>query len=202
MSVSWMFAGADDTLIVSDIYSSNSEIYFNDQIDQKSINTLIKTFNAVITASTTAKSNIMSKNDEKLHISLYIDSPGGNVTSCFKFIDYINIVRKIYNIHLTTICTGIVASAGTLIAVIGDIKYITENAMCMIHELFGMNYGMYTHLTSRMKEIEFYHTRIIKIYMENNKKINKDVLTKYLTSETWFSAEEYIDAGFVDAIYS
>ena len=44
------------------------------------------------------------------------------------------------------------------------------------------------------------HNRIIDIYMEHNKKNNKEDLLDLLKNETWFSAAEYIEAGFADDI--
>ena len=185
------------------IYSINNEIYFNSDINELAINKLIKELNNV-------KNSIIDKNKQLLHSSnesnkiqiiLYIDSPGGFLKDCFKFMDFIRIFKKNFNVHLTTIAMGMIASAATIIALSGDTKYITENCTCMIHELYAGQSGKYTQLLSKMKHIGMYHTKIVKLYLDNNKKIGEEKLLDLLKTETWFTAEEYIEHGFADKLY-
>ena len=182
------------------IRTVNNEIFFTAEIDANSIEQLIKAFNNVIKNHATMF-NSQSMRERELLITLFIDSPGGTVKDCFKFIDFINTMRRIHHVHLVTVCTGLVASAGTLIALMGNERYVTRLAICMIHELFGGNIGTYTHMTSGMRHLEMIHQRISAIYLQNNPKLTPEVLKTLLNNETWFSAEDWVDKGFADAIY-
>jgi ATP-dependent protease ClpP protease subunit len=184
------------------IITTNDEIYFTAEINTANINKLISSFNKVVQELKSKNTSIMTtNNNKKININLYIDSPGGELIATFKFIDYINNVRKIYNIHLTTIGIGMIASAGTLIFAVGDKKLVTENATCMIHELFAGNVGKYTELISGIKYLKDLYNKIINIYLISNTKINKEKLLDYLKSETWFTSSEYIEDGFADGLF-
>lgn len=183
------------------IKAINNEIYFTSDVDGYSIEQLIREFHIVIQNLNKTNSNGLNVNKEKKKIILYIDSPGGTLKDCFKFVDFIDIIKRVHNVHLVTVCTGMVASAATIMAIIGDERYVTENATCMIHELFGGTIGTYTQLSSGMKRLSNYHDKLIKIYLAHNKKLTEDILIDLLKNETWFTSEEYIENGFADDIY-
>jgi ATP-dependent protease ClpP protease subunit len=192
-------SASDDKKLL--IHSYNNEIIFTSEINELSIYELIKNFDETITRLKSNCVSSMSTNNEKITIRLYIDSPGGNLKDCFKFIDYIKIIKNIHNIHLITIGIGEIASAGTLIHIIGDERYITENSEVMIHELYSGTSCKYTEFKSYMKTLEDAHNKLLKIYLTYNKKITKDELELLLKNETYFTAEEYINLGFADSIF-
>lgn len=181
------------------IYSNGNEIFFTCGINCDNMQTLLNEFHKVL-KECLKKENMLNTNNIVPIIWLFIDSPGGTVKDCFKFIDFIKIMKKNYTFELYTVCCGLTASAATLMAVIGDKRYVSSLSLIMIHELFGSSIGTYTQLTSAMKSLEIYHNSIINIYLEYNKKMNEDDLINLLKNETWFSAKEYIDAGFADEI--
>lgn len=178
----------------------NNEIYFVSVVDGQSIEALIKQINDVRATLATQSSSTLSKAERK-SIVLYIDSPGGSLKDCFKFIDFVDIMKKTHDLRFVTVCTGMVASAATLMALVGDERYITENAICMIHELFGMSIGTYTHLSAGMKRLSMYHEKLVNLYCRHNSKLDRNTVNEMLRRETWFDANEYIEHGFVQAMY-
>jgi ATP-dependent protease ClpP protease subunit len=198
----WICGAIDINTEESVIRSYNNEITFASNVNAKSINDLIKIFDETINTIKTNNISSMSKmNTDKIVIVLYIDSPGGKLKDCFKFIDYIKIIKKIHNIKLITVGMGLVASAGTLMHIVGDEKYITENSQYMIHELYSGSAGKYTECLSWIKAMKDIHEKLLNIYLTNNTKIDKEKLEALLKNESWFTSSECIEHGFVDGIY-
>jgi len=182
----------DSSIYMLDNYNMMNqfnEIMFTSDINPSSINFLLRIISSI--------SNLEELQRPK-SIILYIDSPGGNLKDCFKFIDYILIWKKKYNIKLITVALGSIASAATLMHIIGDEKYITKNTECLIHELSFDTSGKYTECIGEFKYMTDINNNLINIYLDYNKKITRDKLELLLKNSTWFTSKEYIDAGFAD----
>ena len=191
------------------VYRVNNEIWFNYRICDESINKVIKLIYEVIHDE--KYSAFRDTNDKKLEIVLHVDSPGGCVKSVFKFVDFIQLIKK-RNIRLRTIINGCAASAATIMAIVGDEREITAHSYAMIHELSSAVHGKYTQIKSYTKCLDFLHNKIIDIYHkyvrnnnennknENNKNENKQKIDEMLNRETWMDAHEYLAQGFVDKI--
>lgn len=184
------------------IRACNNEITFNGDINAKNINDLIKLIDDTIVSLKSKNTSSMSNKIDEIELILYIDSNGGYLKDTYKFHDYINIIKRIHKVKLTTVGMGIIASAATLMHAIGDEKYITSNSEVMIHELYTGFSGKYTECKSYLKSMNDTHEKLIKIYMKSNKKnITREKLEELLRAESWFTAEEYIELGFADSIY-
>jgi ATP-dependent protease ClpP protease subunit len=150
-------------------------------------------------------------NDEIEHddftITYIVNSGGGCVHSVLDFVDYIDYQRSIYkNLKFTSIATGMVASAGTTMCAIADNRKITKSAFAMIHELStGMGRSNYTKIREYAKCLDKIHECLVNIYLRclnisyDNEEARKE-LEKKLLDETWMTAQEYLDAGFVSEI--
>jgi ATP-dependent Clp protease, protease subunit len=191
----------------TDVYRCQNEIWFNYGVTTESIDKLIKLVYAVVHDE---KLSAYRDNNE-LEIILHIDSGGGLVSSAFKFIDFIKQLQK-KKIKLRTIINGRACSAETLMAIVADKKQITEHSYAMIHELSSVTWGSMTQLRSYQKHLDSVHDHITQIYLKHNllKKdsskqneegvITSEEIENIMNKETWFSADEYKKAGFVDEI--
>lgn len=114
------------------IYTIDSEIHFNGGINAVSIETLIKKITKLINKNVEK----FKGSKEKMEITLICSSPGGHLDPLFKFIDFISLVKLKYPfVTFTSIATGNIASAMTLLCVIMDKRLMTRNATAMVHEL-------------------------------------------------------------------
>jgi ATP-dependent protease ClpP protease subunit len=179
------------------IYTTGNEVHFSyDNIDKLSIELFIRQITKLV-----EKKYKNKKSDEKITISYIIDTPGGSVTAALKFVDFISLIKEIYpGLHFVSVITGLVASAGTTIAIVADKRKMTANAHAMIHELSSGNAGRYTQLMSYSKFISELHDKLVNIYMKHNSKCSKEELELLLMKDTWYNAEEYKNTGFVDEI--
>jgi ATP-dependent protease ClpP protease subunit len=90
--------------------------------------------------------------------------------------------------------------------VVADKKTITKNTFAMIHELSGSpGFTNYTKLQSHAEYTKKLHDVLVSIYLSNigkDPKNKNDVseLERKLLRESWLSAEEYKEQGFVDEI--
>jgi ATP-dependent Clp protease, protease subunit len=184
----------------ANVRSNNNEIYFTGGVSQSSIILLIKEFDTVLGNINKAQTTLLQSTQPIVEVILYIDSGGGVIKDCFKFIDYIDILKKNHGLHLTTVCNGLVASAATLMALTGDKRYITNHSTYMIHELFGHTVGTFTHLNSHIKHINIIHEHIMRLYLKYVPSLERDKLAQLLQNETWFSAKECAAMGFAEVI--
>ena len=130
-------------------------------------------------------------------IYLYINSPGGDVTSGLAIYDTINYI----NSDVSTICVGLAASMGAFILLSGTKgkRIALENSEIMIHQPLGGVKGQATDIkiaTDRILKIKNKLNRIIaKRTNQNIKKIEKDVERDYYLDP--IDAKNY---GIIDKI--
>jgi ATP-dependent Clp protease protease subunit len=179
---------------------SENDVFFTSEVDTDSIDLLLNEITKIADKSSSSSLSGRAGKDGPVRVTLYVDSPGGMIKDIFKFVDYVRILRRRGRIHLTTVIVGLAASAATIMASMGDVRYVTSSSTCMIHELSAGNYGTFTHLTSEMKNIKHLHDTIVDIYVSANSKVTRESLSDMLLKETWFTSQEYVEAGFADSI--
>ncbi|MEI8338206.1 MAG: ATP-dependent Clp endopeptidase proteolytic subunit ClpP [bacterium] len=108
----------------------------------------------------------LQSEDSKKDITLYINSPGGVITSGLAIIDTMNHIKN----DVSTICVGMAASMGAVILSAGKKgkRFALENSEVMIHQPHGGAEG-------QASDIEISAKRIIK---------NREVLNKILAKNT------------------
>ena len=130
-------------------------------------------------------------------ISLYINSPGGSITSGMAIMDTMNFIQS----DVSTICLGMAASMGAFLLSCGKKgkRYILKNAEVMIHQPLGGVEGQAT-------EIKIVAERILKLKEKLNtilsKNTGKDLKT--ITNDTerdyFLDSKEALEYGIVDKI--
>jgi ATP-dependent protease ClpP protease subunit len=176
------------------IVANGDEIRFTTGVNEISIEILIREITKIINKHT------KDPDDLPYTISYIIDSPGGCIKSLLKFVDFIKLTKMKYpNITFVSIATGQIASAATVMCIVADKRIITEHASAMIHELSSGNNGCMTHINSHTKFLNKLHHMLSDIYVSRTNKSRK-YIDHLLLKETWFSAQEYLAAGFVDEI--
>jgi ATP-dependent protease ClpP protease subunit len=72
------------------------------------------------------------ENIKELHV--IINSEGGFITDCFAIIDVIELLKKQFSLRVTTMGTGMIASAGFFLFLLGDVRVLTQNCRIFVHE--------------------------------------------------------------------
>ena len=133
-------------------------------------------------------------NDE---IKLYINSPGGYVTSGFSMYDTIKAVKS----PVSTICTGLAASMGSILLSAGEKgrRFIQPHARVMIHQPSGGARGPASDIEISAQEIIKTKELSAQILAENcGQKFEK--VMKDFNRDHWMGAEESVAYGIVDGI--
>ena len=130
-------------------------------------------------------------------ISLYINSPGGSITSGMAIMDTMNFIKS----DVSTICLGMAASMGAFLLSCGKKgkRYILPNAEVMIHQPLGGVEGQAT-------EIKIVAERILKLKEKLNKILAKNtgkdlkIITNDTERDYFLDSKEALKYGIVDKI--
>lgn len=136
--------------------------------------------------------------DPKKDISLYINSPGGSVTSTLAMVDTMNHVKP----AVSTVCVGMAASGAAILLSAGEKgkRFALPNAEIMIHQPHGGAEGQATDIEITAKQIIKLRERLNKILAKNTsqslEKVEKDVERDF-----FMTADEAQKYGLVDQVY-
>lgn len=132
-------------------------------------------------------------------IKLYINSPGGVVTSGMVLYDTIKMISS----PVSTICMGLAASMGSILLSVGakGKRFIYPHGEVMIHQPSLSGYYQATSADIEIQAIQMEKTKQLgaKILAENCGKTIKQVL-KDFDRDYWMDAKEAVDYGIVDDI--
>lgn len=134
---------------------------------------------------------------EKKDIHLYINSPGGYVTSGFAVYDCMKSLKS----DVSTICTGFAASMGSILLSAGTKgkRFIQPHARVMIHQPSGGARGPASDIEITAQEILKTKDLSAKILAENcGQKVEK--ILKDFNRDHWMGAKESLDYGIVDKV--
>ena len=100
----------------------------------------------------------LEADNPKKEISLYINSPGGVVTSGLAIYDTMQFIRP----PVTTLCVGQAASMGSLLLSAGEkgMRYALPNARIMVHQPSGGYQGQVTDIMIHAREVESLKKRL------------------------------------------
>ena len=135
--------------------------------------------------------------DPDKDISLYINSPGGSVTSGFAIYDTMQYIKC----DVSTICIGIAASMGAFLLSSGTKgkRIALPNAEVMIHQPLGGAQGQATDIKIAAEHILRTKEKINKILADNTGK-SLDVIINDTDWYNFMSAEEAKEYGLVDKV--
>lgn len=136
--------------------------------------------------------------DPDKDISLYINSPGGSITSGLAIYDTMQYIRP----DVSTICIGMAASMGAFLLAAGQKgkRFATPNAEIMIHQPWGGTQGQATDIEIRARQILKQKAKLNEILAERTgqkiEKIQADVERDYFMTAA--EAQEY---GLIDEVF-
>ena len=139
-----------------------------------------------------------SENPDK-DINLYINSPGGNVSSGLAIYDTVQFIKP----EVSTICVGLAASMGALLLAGGakGKRYCLPHSRLMIHQPSGGAYGQATDIDIHAREILRLRERLNEVLAAHTgqplEKIAFDT-----ERDNFMGAEEAIEYGLVDQVLS
>lgn len=137
-----------------------------------------------------------SENPEK-EIAVYVNSPGGQVTSGLAMYDTMQYVRS----PVATLCMGMAASMGSILLTAGEKgkRYALPNAEVMIHQPLGGFRGQASDIQIHAKNIQKMKERLISIY-EKHTGQTAEAIDKAIDRDNFLTAEQAKEWGLVDHV--
>ena len=135
-------------------------------------------------------------------LNLVISSGGGSVTEGMAIADLI----ANYPEETTATGIGLVASIATVVLLSADKVKMTENAFMMIHRPWSYTMGNADELEATAELLDKMEAKLLDIYATSvNKRRGyqtnlKENITKMMAAETWLTAQEALEFGFIDEI--
>jgi ATP-dependent Clp protease protease subunit len=133
----------------------------------------------------------------KKEVSMYINSPGGIVTSGLAIYDTMQFIRP----AVSTLCTGQAASMGSLLLAAGakDLRFALPNARIMVHQPSGGFQGQATDIMLHAQEILNLKRRLNEIYVKHTGQPLKKI-EDALERDMFLTAEMAREFGLIDMV--
>jgi ATP-dependent protease ClpP protease subunit len=183
----------DDKEEPSDIYREENHIYFQADIDRKTIAKLTTLLREADESCIILAHRLRI---ESVPIYLHLYSDGGVIFSAFSAIDVIQACKS----PVYSVIEGATASAGTLISIACAKRYIRPLSYMLIHQLSSGCSGKmvelmdeHSNLTEMMK--------VMKVLYLKYTKLTPKKLDQLLSHDLWLDAKQCIALGLVDEMY-
>lgn len=128
-------------------------------------------------------------------IRVLVNSPGGDVFDGITIYNIIASERPKVKVEIL----GLAASAASVIALAGSSLKMHEGSFFMIHNAWGIAMGPADEMRKMADILDKISGELINIY-ENQSALDEKQIKEYMNNETWFTAEEALEAGFADEI--
>ncbi|CCD95894.1 ATP-dependent Clp protease proteolytic subunit (Endopeptidase Clp) [Bradyrhizobium sp. ORS 375] len=153
--------------------------------------------NDTVSALVCAQLLFLEAENPKRPIHLYINSPGGVITSGLAMYDTMQFVKA--PVH--TVCMGTARSMGSLLLMAGEPGERTAlpNASLHVHQPLGGFQGQASDILIHAREIEQTKRRVIRLYAEHCGRSYEDV-ERTLDRDHFMTADEALDWGLIDRV--
>ncbi len=139
----------------------------------------------------------LSNADSKAEISLYLNTPGGQVSSGLGIYDTIQYIEP----DVATICTGMAASMGSVLLCAGvkGKRWALPHSRVMIHQPIGGARGQASDILIEAKEIEKCRAELCRIIADHSGN-SYDKVFSDMDRNFWMTAQEAKEYGMIDDI--
>ncbi|MBI4274193.1 MAG: ATP-dependent Clp protease proteolytic subunit [Rhizobiales bacterium] len=133
----------------------------------------------------------------KKEISMYINSPGGVVTSGLAIYDTMQVIRP----PGSTLCTGQAASMGSLLLAAGEkgLRYALPNARILVHQPSGGFQGQASDIERHAEDIIKLKRRLNEVYVKHTGR-DYPTIERTLDRDYFMTAQEAKEFGIVDKV--
>src|SRR5215467_2709078 len=158
---------------------------------------IVGEINDFVSATVSAQLLFLEAENPKKEISMYINSPGGVVTSGMAIYDTMQFIRP----AVSTLCIGQAASMGSLLLAAGqkDMRFALPNARIMLHQPSGGFQGQATDIMLHAQEILNLKKRLNEIYVKHTGQPLKKI-EDALERDYFLTGEMAVEWGVVDKV--
>lgn len=147
----------------------------------------------------TAQFLYLEADNPKKEISMYINSPGGIITSGMAIYDTMQFIRP----AVATLCIGQAASMGSLLLAAGEkgMRYALPHARIMVHQPSGGFQGQASDIERHAREILSVRDRLNGVYASHTGQ-TIEAIAEALERDNFMTAEEAQEFGLIDEVIS
>lgn len=176
-----------DCIRLEDEFLKDREVFLTEEVNAQTSNELIKQL------------MYLERQDSESEVTIYINSPGGEVISGFAVYDYIGMMKA----PVRTVCIGTAASMGAILFLAGAKRQMLPHTRLMIHDpsyshndIGGRKPHEIQHELDKLNETREALARII------SEKTGRSIeeIYKVTADDTFYSAQEAIDFGLATEI--
>jgi ATP-dependent Clp endopeptidase proteolytic subunit ClpP len=128
-------------------------------------------------------------------ITLHLNTPGGSVGDGTAIYN----VLKNHEAIVTVEIDGYALSMGSIIALAGDVVKMADNALFMIHNPWGVAFGDADEMR-KSADINDKHKEAMLNTYQAKTGLERNKLSQMMDDETWFTATEALNSGFIDEV--
>ena len=141
---------------------------------------------------------LLTAEDPKADIWLYINSPGGSISAGMAIFDTMNWIPN----DVATVAMGMAASMGQFLLSAGTPgkRYATPNARVMMHQPSGGLGGTASDIKIQAEQMLFIKAKMAQLIAQHTGQ-SVDQITEDSDRDRWFSAQEAKEYGFVDHVF-
>ncbi|MCW5723771.1 MAG: ATP-dependent Clp protease proteolytic subunit [Maricaulaceae bacterium] len=141
----------------------------------------------------------LESENPKKEIAMYINSPGGVVSSGLAIYDTMQYIRS----PVATACVGMAASMGSLLLAGGEkgMRFATPNARIMVHQPSGGFRGQASDIERHAEDIIKIKRRLNEIYVTHTGQ-EYEAIERTLDRDFFMSADEAKEFGLIDHVYA
>ena len=145
----------------------------------------------------TAQLLFLEAENPKKEISLYINSPGGIVTSGMAIYDTMQFIKP----AVSTLCIGQAASMGSLLLAAGapGMRFALPNARIMVHQPSGGFSGQASDIERHAEDIVKMKRRLNETYVKHTGR-NYETIERTLDRDHFMTAEQAVQFGIIDRV--
>jgi len=186
-----LFGNITDT----DVYTHLNHIYFKTDVTRESIDKLATEIDNINSKMEKLKNKNEYGQFTPKPVYLHITTNGGDLLAGFFGYDKI----KASTFPIRTIIEGSVASAGSLLSIAGERRFITPNSHLLIHQLRTGIIGTYEELVDEKNNCNQLMDRLVNLYHKNcNGKLSKIKIREILKRDIYWDSHTAIANGLVD----
>lgn len=140
---------------------------------------------------------LLSAEDPRTDISLYINSPGGSVTAGLAIYDTMRLIPN----DVSTLAMGFAASMGQFLLTVGTAgkRYALPNARIMMHQPSAGIGGTTADIAIQAENLEFTKKSVERITAEHTGQ-SEETISRDGDRDRWFTAEQAKEYGMVDRV--
>uniref|UniRef100_A0A6C0LJ68 Protease n=1 Tax=viral metagenome TaxID=1070528 RepID=A0A6C0LJ68_9ZZZZ len=180
----------------SDVYTRGNHIVFKGDVNRDNVYKLGEELETLNKEFRDLQKSLDAVICTPKPIYLHLNTYGGYLDDAWAAVDFI----KSSKIPVHTIVEGRVASAGTLMSVVGQKRYMTPHSRFLIHQLRGGMWGKFADMEESLEECKDAMDDIVDLYLEHTNMTEKQIRDQ-LKKEKYWDIDACKRKGFIDEVW-